>query len=111
MFFSYAYYYIDKVCVSSDSLTCNSTSGVIENNTFNRVSIFPNPTSEHIYVNLQYPEQFKELKIFDQFGKLCLIKTNLINNEINLNNISDGLYFIQINSGNKIFYDKIIVRH
>jgi hypothetical protein len=42
-----AYYYIDDICVSSDSLTCNSNTSIKEYYIKNTFNIYPNPTDQN----------------------------------------------------------------
>ncbi len=64
--------------------------------------IYPNPTTEILFLNT-LPGNAKQIKysIFDSFGTLILTKdlgttTRVINEEINLSNINNGLYLIRV---------------
>src|SRR5207244_738006 len=59
-----AYYYIDDVCVSSDSLTCYSTVGInaLKNN--DELVLFPNPFIDKINITVKRNEPV-ELNLFD----------------------------------------------
>ena len=49
----------------------------------------------------------EEIKIFDYLGKEVL-KQTIINNEINVENLSKGIYIVEIHSGNGTVYKKFI---
>lgn len=102
----YAYYLIDEVCVSTDSLTCSGNVGIHENRepVFN---IFPNPVRD--VLNISYPFIKEQYSIIDATGKIIMKgvldgKSNLLN----ITTIGNGIYFLKIN---KIKSYKIIIIH
>jgi hypothetical protein len=105
------YYYVDDVCVSTDSLLCSNFTTDINEKQLVYFLLFPNPTSGNISIKLFNQAKVARLNIFDNLGKTIFAKTNLDSDEIDLHNISDGLYFIEIVSDGRIYYDKIVVRH
>lgn len=67
----------------------------------NRVNIYPNPTNGNF--KIKSPESLlnKNYKIYDIYG--ALINENIfreIEQEINITNLSNGIYFLKINDGN-----------
>ncbi len=106
------YYFIDDICVSNDSLTCYAlTTGVKELNTKQNICVYPNPTSNFVSINLPDQNKISEFHLLNSQGQNILTRTNCSADKIDLTNYSDGLYFIQVLYDDKIFYDKIIVRH
>jgi hypothetical protein len=83
--------------LSNDSLESNS-----ENNEF---YIYPNPTKN--IVHFKNISEIEEIKIFDYLGKEVL-KQTIINNEINVENLSKGIYIVEIHSENGTVYKKFI---
>ncbi len=85
--------------LNSDSEVINvlSTNGVNELN-FKEISIYPNPTSEKLNINVTSKFQLKELKLFSSFGALVQISepTKII--DVSL--LSTGIYFIEFCSIN-----------
>lgn len=71
-----------------------------------QIKIFPNPSPGAITVELPQNVEPDLIKIFDIYGNE-IIQTNLQN--IDLNGISSGLYFIQIRYGTKVFQSKFIL--
>ena len=93
--------------------TCEATVNVeaglsIEENMFNSIAIYPNPTSEYIYIRSNNSFDYE---LFNMLGQR--IKSgNLLegNNEINLKNYSDGVYFINFLMENKKYTKKIVIK-
>ena len=100
---TFAYYYIDDIYVSTDSLT-----DVKENNENVFVNIFPNPTINvlHIVIN-SYPSV--KLAIYSALGEQ--IFKDYINQgetDIDISNYSKGVYFLQIEQKGGIVQKRII---
>ncbi|MBN2519013.1 MAG: T9SS type A sorting domain-containing protein, partial [Bacteroidales bacterium] len=71
-----------------------------------KIHIFPNPFSDKIYIQKHQNIEINEIRIFDISGKM-LVKTGY-NEFIFTGNLSSGVYFIDIKSGNKIYKRKIV---
>lgn len=82
--------------------------GIKEVNSENSIMVFPNPFEEK--VKIEVPETKKcEAKVFNIFGKE--VYSNVINKteELDLKFLTNGVYIVMINLGNKgIFYKKIM---
>ena len=75
--------------------------------TYDNVSLFyPNPT--HSVVNLMV-ENLKAVKIFDTKGQLMLFDENPVNS-IDVSQLSQGLYFVELISNGKSNVKQLIVR-
>jgi hypothetical protein len=107
----WAYYYIDDVCVSTDSTFASNWTGLKETSSNVAFKVYPNPVSEFIsFATSQYNKQGKVLLI-DKYGQIILDKDIPTSNKIDISNIPVGLYFIQITSDGKTYWDKILVYH
>jgi hypothetical protein len=104
-----AYYFIDDVCVSTDSTT--QVIGINEHSVKENSFVYPNPTSGHLYFKIPVPKTGTTFKVTDKYGQIILIKNDFKENEIDVSAFQDGLYFIEIVSGNKKYYTKLIVQH
>jgi type IX secretion system substrate protein/Reeler domain-containing protein len=74
-------------------------------------SMYPNPSDS--YVNLQLPSGTNKanVKIFDYLGKTLIQKNlNNTNNNLDVSNLSAGIYFVRIQSDTKVGTKKLIVR-
>ena len=103
-----SYYYIDKVCVSSDSLNCMVPTSInqLPLKATSTISIYPNPASNYIQVNnLTYSISYS---VYNELGQSCMngkLKTGL--NNIDVNSLSNGLYFFRTDT----YTLKIIINH
>ena len=75
------------------------------NETLNSINIYPNPASNT--VNIDIENEFI-LKIYNQIGRL--VDTFYNKNVIDISNYSEGLYFLNINSDDKSFTRKLIIK-
>lgn len=73
------------------------------------VSLFPNPVSDQLTVNLALPGLFQ---LYDLTGKKIMSRQLVQGqNRINCKLLPEGVYFSKINSGDKIQSKKIIIKH
>ncbi len=78
------------------------------------VKVFPNPSNSSITVQLELTQkQDMEFVLYNSIGKVVYDKTlseeqGLINQEINVSLLSEGLYLLKVNEGNQFFTKKII---
>jgi len=75
------------------------------NKSLNSVNIYPNPASST--VNIDTEKEFV-LKIYNQIGRL--IETFYNKNVIDVSAYSEGLYFLNINTDDKSFTKKLIIK-
>lgn len=105
---SYAYYFIDDVCLSTDSIFCKNFEyvGINEIYTDNKMQFFPNPANNTITIR---NDLILPIKIFNSLGdEISFIieqKRNL--NMIDCSNWETGIYFIKA----KNLSQKIIINH
>ncbi len=85
-----AYYYIDAVSVSTDSTV--GISDMLLNR--ERIEIYPNPANNTVYLNQQSTVNYI---IVDALGRVVQSENNLFANQINIENIPNGIYFLIIN--------------
>ncbi len=106
---SSSYFYIDDVCVSIDSLTCNQPNEINEiNNKKDLIKIFPNPAKQRIFLVINEQKGFI-CKIYNIYGKLYRKYDSPSN--IDVSNFPNGIYIFQINVNEKNIYKKIIINH
>ncbi|MBK7886772.1 MAG: T9SS type A sorting domain-containing protein [Bacteroidetes bacterium] len=88
--YSPAYYFIDDICVSTDSLY-NATWTSLQNIEPNEVQIFPNPVQD--YFRFQSIHKIEEIIIYDSRGRFIISElVNSTEGRIYLGSISDGIY-------------------
>jgi hypothetical protein len=92
-----AYYYIDDVCVSADSLTCNPFSeGQSEIPNHNSViKIFPNPFHSSFTVNCPLSTINSKLTICNSLGEIVHQQISTSTNQQIELNAAPGIYFLE----------------
>jgi hypothetical protein len=81
--------------LSNDSFSLNE----------NKLLLFPNPSNN--FVQIKSNSKIDKITLFDTFGKAILIQTQN-NSEISVENLSKGIYIIEIFTENKKIYRKFI---
>lgn len=108
---SIAYYYVDKVCVSTDSTLCNTSTSSQDLKFQNNISIYPNPTINNFTV--QIPPHFKNcrLQLFDVVGNEVL-SSSLLNekNTFDISSLQCGVFYLKINYQNQ-YYNYKLIKH
>lgn len=80
-----------------------------QENTIEGLSIYPNPTNgDKIYIVSKLSLD-KEVEIFDVLGKRIL-QTTISNKELNIGNLTAGVYIIKIREGEASATRKLIVK-
>lgn len=93
--FNYAYYYIDDVCLSTDSVLCENFSSINEFNNEEEVNLFPNPCLNSISLSNNSKHYF-QIDIVNYLGEI-IISTSLKNDEtmeLNVAFLSSGIYSV-----------------
>jgi hypothetical protein len=85
--------------------TCNAacnTNSIEESNTFS-FNLYPNPVKDRLVIKGEYTSA----NIYDVYGKLVL--TTDYRNTINVTDLINGVYFINITKGDEDFMQKITI--
>ncbi len=84
---------------------CNS-SGISNLIKYDELGIFPNPTKNTITIKV--PQELKdyEIRITNSLGE-TIIQTK--SNVIDVSRVPQGIYFVKINSGNKVITGKFVI--
>lgn len=102
----YAYYYIDDVCLSTDSsYTATYTTEIKQQTQNSSIKIYPNPVHEYILIE---GGANSKITIQDFFGTMynCTMSYNR-RWEVNVSELPNGLYFVNVNN----HLQKIIINH
>ena len=84
-------------------IDCGNTLSIENFNLVDKISIFPNPTSDYISIsNLDNSESYL---IVNQLGQKIL-KGTYNNNKIDIRNLTNGIYFLKFESGNTFKFIK-----
>ena len=101
-----AYYYIDDVCVTTDSLYNETWTG-LHDVELNEIHIFPNPVKD--YFQFKSNQLIDDILIYDSRGKLITSeKVNSQEGRINLKILSEGIYFASFRKEKTISVYKLL---
>jgi hypothetical protein len=74
----------------------------------NNLKIYPNPASD--YLNIQTKGiQIEAIEVYDLTGRQVLNNQNLINNQLEINALSNGMYIVHIKTNLGVWNEKITV--
>jgi hypothetical protein len=107
--FCLSYYYLDDVCVSTDSLTCNSTVGINEAKNNDEFILFPNPFSNKLAITSK-TNQPLEITLFDITSRKLLHQQFTNSTSINTSHLSKGIYIYELRNKNGVIKKGKVVR-
>ncbi len=100
----------DQINVRIDDITITKlgTVGIKTNSSIDAISIFPNPTSG--ILNVTSVEVTSSIEVFNVIGEK-VYSSNLVkgNNVVDLSSLSNGAYFVKMNSNNQIITKKVVL--
>ncbi len=98
----------------TDNLGMHNIALSIVQNTLNEFTLYPNPVDSNEEITLQLPPNtlIKNITIFNTLGQeVFRTKENqIINNKIQLTNLSKGIHFIKINTNKGRAVKKLIIK-
>lgn len=71
------------------------------------LKIFPNPTSDYVRLQLSNLGIFSRMNINDLNGR-TIYSSSEYKSSINITNIPDGIYFIEVEYQNTLYYEKLV---
>jgi hypothetical protein len=103
--YDHGYYYIDDVCVTTDSLPCFTFTGIDKFPAPGDYHLYPNPANES--ATLEFNNSSREnctLSLYDDHGKLVRTIVNITADKIEIerNELCNGLYFFQLYNEQRI---------
>jgi hypothetical protein len=102
-----AYYFVDDICVSTDSTYCATLIGISEDQTSSTIKTFPNPFSTITTIELNEPVYNSLLlSIYNSSGQIVR-KTEEINDTtilIKREDLGPGIYFFTLTDNEKTFF-------
>lgn len=107
---SVAYYYIDDVCVGTDSLFVNTWTGIKEENEQQtNVILYPNPAGN--FITIQSTNILESIEVFNSIGQsvMALKTTQNYQKEINVSALSQGIYYVVIRDETHARTVKIVI--
>jgi hypothetical protein len=104
-----SYYYIDDVCVSSDSLTCNSSVGINEVMNQEELVLFPNPFTDKINITAKRNEPI-EVNLYDVTSRKIFHQSFTNSITINTEQLAKGIYIYELRNKNGVIKKGKIVK-
>jgi hypothetical protein len=106
---SISYAFIDMVCVSTDSLTCNLPTNINTLPNQNKISVYPNPTKDILNITFPKALDFYEVLIYNPLGQIVLKeKINTSNAKLDLSSLNPSILFLKILYNNQLYHYKIL---
>lgn len=105
-----AYYLFDDICVSTDSAFCVNYVyiGIEDELIESNFNIYPNPTSD--FVNITFEDnKVHSIVIYNSIGEAVLNRSISRRSNINVSTLSQGLYYIQTSTNNRLTSKKLII--
>lgn len=102
-----AYYYIDDVCISTDSSFCDSLTYINERETNNSFNIYPNPTKNKIFISAKNL-QMEYIEVYNSIGELVKQIKNPTDN-IDLSDFSSDLFLVKVHTDKNILIKKLLL--
>lgn len=104
--------------IATDSMGCSVgvnpswrffiTPSSISNLNETQINAYPNPTSDILFFDFENENKFYEIELFDLSGK-CVLKQNIFNNQLNLSEFQQGVYYYYIyNKSEIIAHGKVL---
>jgi hypothetical protein len=109
---NWSYYYVDDVCISTDSLYslswADTNTGINNFNYEKEITIYPNPSSGKIFIDIKNTQEQIEIIVYDIYGsEVKNIKIGANKNSIDFED--NGIYFISVTNGLYKSVKKIII--
>ncbi len=110
---SVGYYYIDDVCVSTDSATCVGLNAIDRVDPPVTINIFPNPTEGQTVIQINKPVQNATLSVTNILGETVFEIQNVSDQKIviTLDFLPAGLYFLRLVENREVLViEKLMIR-
>ncbi|HLG33421.1 MAG TPA: T9SS type A sorting domain-containing protein [Bacteroidia bacterium] len=109
VFNGWSHYYVENICLSTDSMTCNSEVGINEVENREQSLLFPNPFTDEINISLKRNELI-EVTLFDITSRKILQKKFIKSVSINTEQLAKGIYIYQVRNEKGIIKNGKIIK-
>lgn len=106
-----AYYYLDEVCVSSDSSTCIEKLGINSQLNDSEIKMYPNPFQNALNVELNNTGSRKNIYIYNSNSQLIFKDVFFDHIDINTSSFPPGLYSILVTDSEGILKTKTMIKN
>jgi hypothetical protein len=91
--------------IMGQSTYCGMTLTEVQKNLSKKLNVYPNPATTSLKIESDFPNA--QYLIFDSYGRTVL-KGEVQEKQINVSDLTPGLYFLQINAGEKSFCGRFV---
>ena len=85
--------------------------GIEEFQNDNLISIFPNPTSDGLFVQQKTKTDKQTIQVYDFTGRLVLENINFSGQTIDTRQLNNGVYLLKYSDTKNISIKKFVVQH
>jgi hypothetical protein len=87
-----------------------NTTGIAENSNNKSMQVYPNPSNGLFTLSFSDPAEYT-VKIYDLRG-VCVVNETVttLSTQLDLSNLSNGVYFLNANGANKNFQQKLVIQ-
>ena len=103
--------YCDTICKNNCDTICVNNCDTINKNNVDSIYIFPNPAVNILFIKKSAHESLTKLNVFNSMGQIVKIEYATLNDEtieVNIYNLSQGLYFIELQTEKSNFLKKFM---
>lgn len=72
----------------------------------NKIKVYPNPSSNFVYISVISELEIQSVKVFDLNGKIVMQSQNQLN-KLNISELNSGLYILQIKTNKGLAFKKL----
>lgn len=106
------YYYIEDICVSTDSLTCGFPNSAFSNDLTFDIIFLPNPANDFLQINSSSQLYYNSsLKIYNILGEIVFTSDFYPGIIIQTTYFPDGFYFVNMDANTYLTNKKILIKH
>ena len=106
-----SYYYLDEMCISSDSSTCIEKLGSNSQLNDSEIKMYPNPFQNSVIVELNNTGSRKNIYIYNSNSQLIFKDVFFEHIDINTSNFPPGLYSILVTDSEGTVKTKTIIKN
>ena len=105
-----SYYYVDDVCVSTDSLMCAGVNAIYAKAEIPQLHVYPNPADKELFITNETSEEL-EISIYSVLGNKIRCFHASGSGSVDVSSIPEGLFILEIQNSKNHSYLKSIIIH
>lgn len=94
---------------STVTVTIEDDIAVLDIQNAESIKLYPNPATDYLNIDINTNENI-ELSIINEIGKTIEKKTLNNSAQIDISNLADGIYYVQIKTNTQVYYYKVFVK-